>query len=150
MSISLDGYEVMRKVGANPAAFPAIKQDLATGAETLVRKQIKHKTLDLTGLRMLSNILGEENLRLVLDLFKPKELTALLKKLDKHGSAEFADNATAARRHILDLAHSKTEPAPKPIKAIKPKLPSIPKAPKAASPIGTTAMGTRRGKSHQL
>lgn len=142
MAITINGYEVLRRVGSSPTTFPALESDLSKSAETLVKKQLKDKRLELSSLRAISQILGDETFALILDLTSPKELSALLKKFDKHWTTAEANIAGASRRRIMDLAFKRVEPADKPAITVKKNTPKISKS---ASPFGTSAMGTRRG-----
>ena len=85
MAITLDGYDILRRVGSNPSVFPALKTDLAKSAESLIKKQLKDKALNVSGLRELRSVIGDENLTLVIELTRSSELTALLKKLGALG-----------------------------------------------------------------
>lgn len=145
MAITLDGYDILRRVGSNPSVFPALKTDLAKSAESLIKKQLKDKALNVSGLRELRSVIGDENLTLVIELTRSSELTALLKKLDKDGSPAAGGNDNDMRRHLLDLACSRQDPAAKPVKVSKTTNQKVGKSPKSSSPFGTTAMGVRRG-----
>ncbi len=145
MALTLDGYDVLRKIGTSPTIFPALKTELAKNAEALIKKQLKDKNLDLMGFRALGNVLGEETVALVLELSKPAEVKSLAKKIDKHWVAAVGNEGLSARRRMLDLAFGRTEPAERLIQPTTKRVRSAPAKPKAASPFGTSAMGVRRG-----
>ena len=145
MALTLDGYDVVSKIGASPTIFPALKAELAKNAEALIKKQLKDKNLDLVGLRAVGNTLGEETIALVLELSKPAEVKSIAKKIDKHWVASVGNESLSTRRRLLDLAFGRTELADRPIRSTSRPTRAASAKPKAASPFGTSAMGVRRG-----
>jgi len=144
MATTFDGYELLRLVGSHPESFPALRTDLAKQAETLLKKQLKDKSLGLGGLRNLASLIGRDNFGLLIEVSKSSELGSLQRKFDKFAPETSSGDVGASRRHLIDLAFGDREPAPKPLKAKSSRSASR-KVPKASSPFGTSAMGARRG-----
>jgi hypothetical protein len=79
MSLALDGYDILRRIGANPNASSALKADLAKTAETLLKKQLKDRALSLEGYKSVLDVLGEVPMRMMLEAMTPPEILALAK-----------------------------------------------------------------------
>ncbi|MGH6816599.1 MAG: hypothetical protein ACREC6_12940 [Hyphomicrobiaceae bacterium] len=144
MTLSLDGYDVLRRIGAHAAAFAAVKGDVAKTAEMLVKKQLKSKGTDLASLRTLVVVLGHDTLALVLETCSAGELRGFLKTFDPSCDVAKIRDSASARRHLLALAEGRIRPAKASAVAGKPSRwrNALPKF-KAASPFGTRAMGAK-------
>jgi hypothetical protein len=119
MSISLDGFEVLQKVGKHADVFGAIRADVDKQARALIVKCLKAKSVGLSQLRDIRRALGEEQFGLVLEGLKDAELKSMLTRLDKH----HPDMKTAAtvwrRQHLNALADGSATPQFPPVKVKK-------------------------------
>ena len=104
MALEIDGLAVLCAIAEAPEAFPAIRGDVTKAAHALVTKQLKAKTLDLSGLRAVHNALGPQPLALIVDGLKDAEVKALVTRLDKHHPDLKDGPAVAHRRHLMALA----------------------------------------------
>ena len=146
MPLTLDGYEVLSRIGSNAFAFPDLNDDLAKAAETFVKKQLNARTLTLDGFRALVAALGDETVLLVFEILKARQLTNLARRLDPHHPNVDDGDAAWAKRHLLDLAHGRIAPAVAPEKvSLLARTRSTFSKPPIADPFGTSAMGARRG-----
>lgn len=154
MTISLDGFEVLCRIGGSPEAFPSIKADVARLAEALVRKQMLAKPTDLAMFQDLVGALGDDTVGLVLQTFSAEELKTLVKKLDPHNSQLKAEDAWRMEKHLLALAHRRTRPKSKPrskvrakgkaaapVRAAKALRAACDPKRRAPCPLGTASMG---------
>lgn len=136
MALTIDSAEVLRAFADHPDAFPAIRADIGEFARKLLLKQVKAKTTDLAGLRLMQRFAGETNLKTILDELSVTELAGLIKRIDPHSPlAKKADDAVAARRHVIALGAGAVEPAAMPEKVAKPK----PRPRKTTTPAASTS-----------
>lgn len=157
MSLALDAYDILRRIGSNPELFAGLRGTVAEVAEDLVKSELTAKTLDVETFRALVGALGDENVALILQTLAPADVLALARALDpQHAKARSKDVAWA-ERHLMDLASGRAEPVevvPEAKSITKPKKPAgkrpaqpKPAAPrKRASPFGTAAMGAKSSK----
>jgi len=113
MLLEVDGFAVLRTIGTNHAAFPAIAGDAAKAARALVLKQITHKSTGVQAVRSIRAALGEDVFTLIVDGMSNAQIKSLATRLDKHGTAGKAGHG-AARLHILALAAGTAEAAAQP------------------------------------
>lgn len=126
MALDLDAFAVLRAIAAHPAAFPEIKihvvkatSVLATKLRTLVVKQLKSKTADLSSVKDIRKALGAEIFNLIVDGMKDAEVKTVVNRLDKnHPNAKTA-NLEWRRRQLRALADGSIEPTHK-VKKAKP------------------------------
>lgn len=116
MALSIDGFAVLATIGRKPDLFPDIRSEAAKAAQALLAKQLKAKTLTVTGLRGIEGALGRETFSLVLDALSDADVKSLATRLDKHHPEIKDATAGRRRRHIVALAAG-AEPAEKPKKA---------------------------------
>jgi hypothetical protein len=145
MSTTIDGFELLRAIGQNGAAFPSLRVEINKTAPTLVKKHLKSSSMTIDGFRSTSSAIGSEVLSLILEDLNDKDLRGIAKKIDPH----YADLATASeqllRSHLHALAVAETEPAVKQGKAAKTKAPSATKAKTTAHwPESMAAKPSRR------
>lgn len=149
MTLALDPYDILRRIGSNPELFAGLRGAVAEVAEGLVKKELTAKSLDIETYRALVGALGEENVALILQTLAPADVLALVRTLDPlHAKAKSKDVGWA-ERHLLDLAIARANPASAGSSKTKPKGKALKlrKAPsrKRASPFGTGAMGAKSG-----
>ena len=128
MALDIDGFAVFRCIGSHPDSFAAVASELSKTARTLVIKQIRHKSTQLSTVRNIHDALGSDTFNLIADGMADAQIKSLAAKFDKH-NPELA-NAAERRRHLLALASGSTEPSAKPerpARQVKPK--------KAAAPV---------------
>jgi hypothetical protein len=147
MTLALDAYDILRRIGANPELFARLRGAVAEVAESLVMKELTSKSLDVEGFRALVRALGDENVALILQTLAPGDVLALARTVDPHHVKTRSKDVVWAERHLMDLALGRSHPAAERPRPTKPKA----KAPKAraarsrkkASPFGTGAMGAK-------
>lgn len=129
MLLDVDGFAVLRTIGAHHGAFPAIAGDAAKAARALVLKQLTHKSTGLKAVRGVHAALGDEVFTLIVDGMSNAQIKSLATRLDKYGAAAHGAHG-ALRLHILALAAGTEEPAeppaqrpPKPPRTRKPAPP---------------------------
>jgi hypothetical protein len=144
MTLALDAYDILRRIGANPELFAGLRGAVAEVAESLVMKELTSKSLDVESFRALVGALGDENVALILQTLAPGDVLALARTVDPHHAKIRSKDVAWAERHLMDLALERSHPAAERPRPTKPKA----KAPKArgarsrkkASPFGTGAM----------
>ena len=152
MTLSLDGYDVFRRIGSNASLFPDLKAEIARLAEALVRKHLTQRPLDITGWSRIVAVLGDDTIGLVLQTLDPVALKGLVRQLDPHWTPGKSRKGTSVEKHLIDLAHKRRRRSRKAPAAAK--LQKEPRARalraksdparRAASPFGTTSMGPDR------
>jgi hypothetical protein len=131
MALDVDGFAVLRSIGAHPDAFAAVAAEAAKTARTLVVKQVAHKNTGLKAVRDIRAVVGQEAFGLIVDGMSGPQIKSLAAKLDRHNPELSTANDVARRRRIVALVDGseqpleKLKPAPKPVKPKKaPPLPS--------------------------
>jgi hypothetical protein len=147
MTLALDAYDILRRIGANPELFARLRGAVAEVAESLVMKELTSKSLDVESFRALVGALGDENVALILQTLAPGDVLALARTVDPHHAKTRSKDVAWAERHLMDLALGRSRPAAERPRPAKPKVKS-PKARtarsrKKASPFGTGAMGAK-------
>ena len=140
MALMIDSKVVLRAMADHPTVFPVSQADLAEAARKCLIKELKAKTLALSGLKQINQFARAENIQTVLDGFTTAELAGLLKKIDPHSPfAKSAADNSGARHHILAMARGAHEITPQPIKEPKPKAPKVakPAVPKTGELLGS-------------
>ncbi|MGO8840176.1 MAG: hypothetical protein ACLQF1_03295 [Methyloceanibacter sp.] len=130
MPLNLDGMVVLRAIAANSRLFADVVPDASKHARSLVTKQLKAKTSDLSTLRAVKKALGGAPFTLIVDGMSDSEVRSLVRKLDKYHPDIKAGTPTWGRTHLRALADGNAEPTEKPQKAIKPKPQRKAKAPR--------------------
>ncbi|MGA2289333.1 hypothetical protein [Bradyrhizobium sp.] len=136
MSIALDGFDVLRRLGAHAGIFTSIRADVDKAARVLVVKCLKAKSVGIDALRDIQKALGDNSFELVLEGLKDGEVTSLLTRLDQHHPELKLNGAAPAwrRQHLKALAAGTSHPSAPPAKQIKArKKTSIPEPPRLQS-----------------
>lgn len=141
MSIALDGFAVLRKLGKHAGAFAPVRSDVDKAARALVVKCLKAKSVGIDGLRDISSALGEDQFELVVEGLKDAETKSILTRLDKHHPEVKTGTAAWRREHLLAVAQGKADPSAPRAKA--PKTSS----PKKAKPSKNTDAAPKRLQS---
>jgi hypothetical protein len=119
MTIALDGFEVLQRLGKHADVFAVVRADVDKQARALVVKCLKTKSIGFDAVREVYNVLGQEQFGLVLDGLKDAEVKTILARLDKH-HPELKGGTTAWRRErLLQLAKGSSDPSPPPAKPAK-------------------------------
>lgn len=146
MSLTLDGFEVLRRIVMNSQAFPALRDDVTKTAEQFVKKQLNARTMTIETYRSLAAALGETALLVALEGLKPRQLINLALRLDPYRTAARANDAIYLRRHLFDLATGTVDPVhpPDAVGLVAQPHVRFETAQVVANPFGTSAMGARR------
>ncbi len=91
--------QALRIMLDHPDVFPAVRKDLDKHARALLKKQVK-ATRSATAARAISDMLGEELTGVALEGLTVRDVTALLRRLDKHNDG-VADLEPLAQRQLL-------------------------------------------------
>lgn len=119
MSIALDSFDVLRRIGKHADVFKPIRAEVDKTARALVLKCLKSKAVGIDGLRGIRDALGNEPFELLLEGLKEAEVKSLLTRLDKHFSDLKEGSSAVRRRQLLTLAAGEAEPAAAPAKPAK-------------------------------
>lgn len=114
MARKLDGAAVLRGILDHLEAFPAIRADLDLAAEKALAKQLKARTLTLSGCRRIAAAVGLPSFALALEALPSPALKSLHTKLDKHHANQEPWPDAARGAHLLKLAEGSVEPMEKP------------------------------------
>jgi len=150
MSIALDGFEVLHRLGAHPELFAPVRLDADKAARALVLKCLKAKSVGVEALRNIRAIIGDEPFALLLDGLKDAEVKSILTRLDKHCLELKQGRPASQRQQLRALAEDLSDPSPPPKKAAKTKAASDPPGkPAAPKRLGSEVMEQFReaGKS---
>ncbi len=154
MTLTLNGYDVLARIGKNPDAFSGIKSEVAAIGEALIKSELVSPEMTLARLKSLVAVLGEDATSLVLQLLSERQLQNLLTAVDPNIRQTPGPLVLWAERHLVDLAQGRKAPAravrvkkngntdakpPAAGKATKPKK-------KVAKPLGTRSMSARRAE----
>jgi hypothetical protein len=149
MTLALDAYDILRRIGSNPELFCGLRGAVAEVAEALVKKELTSKSLEIENFRALVGALGDENVALILQTLAPADVLALARALDPHQAKLRSKDAGWAERHLMELALGRSKPVAEGARGakLKPKAskPRAAAARKKASPFGTGAMGAKSG-----
>src|SRR5437868_802896 len=104
MALDIDGFTVLARIAAHPAAFQDIAKEATAAARALAVKQIKSKATSLQRLRDIRAALQPEAFGLVLDGLPDAQIKSLLGKLDKHNPELTSSTPEWRRRQALSLA----------------------------------------------
>jgi hypothetical protein len=145
MALDVDGFAVLRSMGAHPEAFAAIALEVARTARALVLKQITHKDTGLKIVRDIRAAVGPEAFSLIADGMSDAQIRALALKLDRHNPELKTANEAARRLHVLALAGGVAEPMEK-SKPVRKRTPpkKIETPPNPASRIHFSSAGATR------
>jgi hypothetical protein len=152
--IALDTFALLRSIAGAPETFAAVEDDLERAAVASIKKLLKAKGLTIDYLRSLSQVLGPDSLGFILghDSVKDKEITALVKKLDKHWPPLASARVEIQRDHLIDLATGAarpTDPPPPPARNRVPRSPAKKAVAKPKKTVGwSSAMGASPQKNH--
>jgi hypothetical protein len=148
MTLALDGYDILRRIGSSPEAFSGLRGTIAEVAEELVKTQLTSKNLDLATFRALVIALGDDTVSLVLQTLAADDLHAIAALLDPHHVRLAQRETSWIEGHLFDLAHYRTDPAAPAGKRRGPGKATKPRGAgkrKAAIPFGTGSMGAKGG-----
>jgi hypothetical protein len=110
--LALDGFAVLRAIGAHPDAFSEIDAVVAKTARDLIAKRLNLKSLTAQDARTVRHALGEP-FDLIVDEMNAANLKSLVAKLDKHNPDLKRSNPELHRRHLRALLNGTVEPAEK-------------------------------------
>ena len=113
MAVELDGFSLLKSIGAHAHVFSEIKNDVLKAARTLVVKQLKTKSAGMKSLRDVRESLGHDSFALIVDGMKDAEVKSLLGKLDKHQPELMGSNPQWRLAQLRALADGSIEPAAK-------------------------------------
>jgi hypothetical protein len=119
MSIALDGFEVLRRLGKHADAFAVVRADVDKAAGALVLKCLKAKSTGINELREIHKALGPDQFGLVLENLKDAEMKAILTRLDKHHPELKGATSAWRRPHMKALAEGSSDPSSPPPKPTK-------------------------------
>src|SRR5277367_3610880 len=119
MTLALDGFEVLRRLGKHAEVFAIVRADVDKQARALVVKCLKAKSVGFDALREVHKALGEEQFGLVLEGLKDAEVKTILTRLDKHHAELKGGTASWRREHLLELAKGSSAPSLPPTKPAK-------------------------------
>jgi hypothetical protein len=114
MALDIDGFVVLRNIGAHPAAFPDLTGEVAKTARALVARQIKSKTSSLKSLRDVRKALGTDAFALIVDGIADAQIKLIVTRLDKHYAELKTAKASLHRQHLDELLTGAIEPRDKP------------------------------------
>lgn len=132
MTLTLDGFAVLRRIGDNRAAFPELEAKVAALAERLLKTELASHALDTRAFAAIVDAVGADAVSLVVESLKPSELRRLRASLARRGGKTSREAAAIIKR-IAGDAHPKRAAA----KAA---------SHQPASPLGTAAMRASRGR----
>lgn len=146
MSIALDGFAVLRKLGKHAEAFAPVRSDVDKAARALVVKCLKAKSVGIDGLRDIYGALGEDQFALLLEGVTDTDVKSILTRLDKHHPEVKAGPASWRREHLLAVAKGKADASARRPKVTKTTAPKI-SAPKKAKGAKNTDAAPKRLQS---
>ncbi|MBX9932471.1 MAG: hypothetical protein K2Y56_13170 [Methylobacterium sp.] len=113
MALDVDGLAILNAIATRPEAFPDIGAEIAKAGRALVIKQLKARSMSVTGLRLIRGSLGPESFSLVVDGLSDAEAKNLVSRLDKNHPDLKTAAADWPRRHLVSLAAG-TNPVARP------------------------------------
>ena len=113
MVLDIDGFAVLRSIGAHHSTFPDIAADATKAARSLVIKQIKAKDMQLKSLRSISKAIGANSFNLILDGMPDPQIKTLVVKLDKNHPELKTSNPQWRREHVRALVAGSVGPTVK-------------------------------------
>ncbi len=119
MSIALDGFHVLQRLGKHSDLFVVVRADADKAARALVVKCLKSKSLGLDSMRQIQEALGGDQFSLVLEGLKDADVKSILARLDKHVPELKTGTTMWRRQHLQALAEGEAYPFPPPAKAAK-------------------------------
>ncbi|GJD72615.1 hypothetical protein [Methylobacterium goesingense] len=147
MPLDVDGLALLKAIMAAPDAFPDIVGEAARAARALVIRQLKAKTLTLSGLRRMYECLGHEVFTLVADDLTEAEARTLVARFDPRHPDGMTAPPHWLRRQIVVLAGG-AEPCAGG-KTVRTPRPSAPAAAPVVRAIGSPAFTARwDGQDH--
>lgn len=104
MPLDVDGLALLKAISLAPDAFPDIGGEAAGAARALVVRQLKAKTLPLSGLRRVYEAVGHAAFTLVVDGLTEAEARSLVARFDSRHPDGRTAPAHWLRRQIVALA----------------------------------------------
>ena len=111
MSIALDGFKVLRRLGENAEAFTTIRADVDKAARALIVKSIKAKSAGIDALHAVHKALGDKQFELIVEGLKDAEVKSILTRIDKHHPDLKTQSVHERRRHLFALTSGELDPA---------------------------------------
>ncbi|MGB8984559.1 MAG: hypothetical protein WCC12_22015 [Anaerolineales bacterium] len=117
-------FALLKSIGASETAFLVVGAEVEKAALAIMQKRLKAKDLTVDGLRDVCRAIGADTFAAVIDNLADKDVSSLIKKLDKLWPELKSASLPAQREHVLALAAGRVEPVIK--------LAPVPKAGKAS------------------
>lgn len=130
MSIALDGFKVLRRLGENAEAFMTIRADVDKAARALIVKSMKAKSAGIDAMRAVHKALGDKQFELIVEGLKDAEVKSILTRIDKHHPDLKTQSVHERRRHLFGLSSGTDDPSAPVAKAAKAR--AAPKSKKTA------------------
>lgn len=134
MSIALDGFKVLRRLGESPEAFGFVRADVDKAARALIVKCLKAKSTGIDAIHAIHKALHGKPFELIVEGLKDAELKSILTRLDKHNPEIKTQSAHERRQHLLALSSGANDPSAPAAKAVKAKASAPKKSARKAEP----------------
>jgi hypothetical protein len=144
MAIDIDGFGLLRDIGANATVFAGLDKDVAKAARMLVVKHIKDNSSSLTVLRHVKNAIGPTAFALIMDGMSEAQIKSIVAKLDKYHPELKTATPDWRRRHLFSLAEATMEPFAKPTSAPRLKKTKLAAPSDGAERISFSSAGATR------
>ena len=132
--ITINAFDLLKSIGTSQKAFGIVEADVEKAALAIMQKLMKAKNLTVLQLREVCRAIGSESLGIVIDNLADKDVSGLIKKLDKLWPEIKTAQVDQQRERVLSLATGRIEPAAKAPVAPRATRPAAPKAKKADEP----------------
>jgi hypothetical protein len=106
-------FALLKSIGASETAFGIVGAEVEKAALTIMQKLFKAKDLTGAGLRDAYKSVGTETFAAVIDNLADKDISSLVKKLDKFWPELKTASMPAQREHALALASGRANPSMK-------------------------------------
>jgi hypothetical protein len=113
MALDIDGFAVLRSIGAHHGTFPDIAADASKAARALVIKQIKAKNVQLKSIQGVRKAIGADSFNLILDGMPDAQIKTLVGRLDKSHPELKTSSPQWRREHVRALVAGSVEPTVK-------------------------------------
>ena len=112
-------FALLKSIGASETAFGAVETEVEKAALAIMQKLLKTRDLTVTRLRDACKAVGAETFATVIDNLADKDVSSLVKKLDKLWPELKSASLPVQREHILALAVGRADPTVKAVAAPK-------------------------------
>lgn len=145
MTLTLDGFDILRRIGTHRALFGELKAEVAKVSEHLIRTLLTRRAMSLAAFRQIAEVLGKEALELVLESLEPADLERLADAVDPKTPRARAKPGPRVTERLMALAEASAIPdrtarRRKPGRKGKGRTRTAKKKTGAASPLGTASM----------